>query len=364
MNRIKVMHVITDTNFGGAGKYLYEICKYIDKNKFKVIVVVPKGSILTNSISAIPSIDIVEIDGIDTKSFDVLGVKEVYKLIKVYEPDIIHTHACLSARVAGFMSGNKRIIYTRHSLQPEMTGLKKYIKILLSRILSGKIIAVSQAAVNNLISEGEKKENIFLVYNGVELPDIKLETEYQDLREKYKIPNDEIIITLVGRLENVKGQEHLLKIAEILAKSETNFKILLVGEGSQRSNLESYVRDKKLNVIFLGHIKEIDEIYAMSDIVVNTSNSEALSFSAIEAFANKKPVVAFDIDGIKEVVTDGEDGYLIEFLNYENFAKKLLKLMKDESLRIEFGQKGYEKVKHKFTAEQMVKNIENIYGGM
>lgn len=360
MNKIKVMHVITDTNFGGAGKYLYQICKYIDKDKFEILVLVPKGSVLTDIISVIPGIELVEIDGIDTKSFDLLGVKEVYKLIKKHKPDLIHSHACLSARIAGFMSGKQKTIYTRHSLLPKMHGMKKHIKILLSRILNSKIIAVSKAVEENLLDEGEKEENIFLVYNGVELPDIRDE----NLREKYSLNDDELIITLVGRLERVKGQEHLLKIAEILAETESNFKILLVGEGSERVNLESYVRDNKINVKFLGHINEIDEIYHISDIVVNTSNSEALSFSIIEAFAHKKPVVAFNIDGIKEVVSDGEDGYLVDFLNYEDFSLKLSALISSENLRIQFGKNGYEKVKAKFTVKEMVKNIENIYGGI
>jgi glycosyltransferase involved in cell wall biosynthesis len=165
-------------------------------------------------------------------------------------------------------------------------------------------------------------------------------------------------------LERVKGQEHLLKIAEILANTETGFEILLVGEGSQRTNLESYVRANDLNVKFLGHINEIDEIYDISDIIVNTSNSEALSFTVIEAFAHKKPVVAFNIDGIKEVVSDGEDGYLVDFLDYDDFALKLSILMKKKDLRKQFGQRGYEKVKAKFTVAEMVRNIENIYGGI
>ncbi|NLK64410.1 MAG: glycosyltransferase [Tissierellia bacterium] len=360
MNKIKVMHIITDTNFGGAGKYLYQICKYIDKNKFKIIVALPEGSVLNNIISTISDIEIAEIDGIDTKSFDILGVKEVYRLIKRYKPDIIHSHACLSARIAGIISGNKKIIYTRHSLLPKMKGIKKWAKILLSRILPSKIIAVSKAVEENLLDEGEKRENIFLVYNGVELPNIK----HEKLREKYLFNQEDIIISLVGRLERVKGQEHLLKIAEILANTETGFEILLVGEGSQRTNLESYVRANDLNVKFLGHINEIDEIYDISDIIVNTSNSEALSFTVIEAFAHKKPVVAFNIDGIKEVVSDGEDGYLVDFLDYDDFALKLSILMKKKDLRKQFGQRGYEKVKAKFTVAEMVRNIENIYGGI
>lgn len=362
MNKIKVMHVISDSNFGGAGKYLLEICKYIDKEKFQLIVVVPKGSILTSHIRKISNIDLIEIDGIDSKSFSFLGVKEILKLIKEKNPDIIHSHACLSARIAAYLRGIKKVIYTRHSLLPESRGIKRTLKLLLSRILSNKVIAISNAVKNNLISEGERQEDIHLIYNGVELPSKSYNVD--KLREKYNISNEDVIITLVGRLETVKGQEHLLKITEILKEKANGYKVLLVGDGSNRKNLENYVREKELPVDFLGHISAIDEIYSISDIIVNTSNSEALSFAALEGFSHKKPVVAFDIDGINEVIDDGVDGYLVKFMDYEAFSERLVKLMKDKDLRIRLGENGYEKVRTKFTVERMVKQIENIYGGM
>lgn len=362
MNKIKVMHVISDSNFGGAGKYLLEICKYIDKEKFQLIVVVPKGSILTSHIRKISNIDLIEIDGIDSKSFSFLGVKEILKLIKEKNPDIMHSHACLSARIAAYLRGIKKVIYTRHSLLPESRGIKRTLKLLLSRILSNKVIAISNAVKNNLISEGERQEDIHLIYNGVELPSKSYNVD--KLREKYNISNEDVIITLVGRLETVKGQEHLLKITEILKEKANGYKVLLVGDGSNRKNLENYVREKELPVDFLGHISAIDEIYSISDIIVNTSNSEALSFAALEGFSHKKPVVAFDIDGINEVIDDGVDGYLVKFMDYEAFSERLVKLMKDKDLRIRLGENGYEKVRTKFTVERMVKQIENIYGGM
>ncbi len=355
------MHVVTDSKFGGAGKYLLEICEHIDKNKFKLRVVIPRGSILKTFLQDISSIDIVEIDGINTRSFSIEGTKNIYKEIKKFKPHIIHSHACLSARIGGRLSGNVKTIYTRHSMLGQMKGIKRLAKILISRFLSSKVIAISKAVEENLLAEGEKKENIFLVYNGVELPRV----DESKVMEKYGyLKNGKIIISLVGRLEKVKGQDHLLKISKILLDLNSNFKVLLVGEGSQRKDLETYVNENKLPVVFLGHISEIYEIYHISDIIVNTSNSEALSFAAIEGFASKKPVVAFDIDGIKEVVTDSIDGYLVSYLDYQDFANKLVKLIEDEGLRKEFGENGYKKVLEKFAVEKMVRNIEKIYGGM
>lgn len=348
-------------NFGGAGNYLVDICKSIDKEKFEVTAIIPNGSILLNHLESIEGIKIVSIDGIDTKSFSIEGLRELYSLFKRNKPDVIHSHACLSARIAGRLLKVKNIVYTRHCLMPNNTGLKKHLKVFISRILSSKVIAISEAVKKDLIAEGEREEDISLIYNGVRLPDKTYDYTY--LREKYRLPMDKIIITLVGRLENVKGQDHLLNITEILREKTQNFLIVLAGDGSNRSKLETRVREGNLPVKLLGHIKEIDEIYELSDIIVNTSESEALSYAALEGFSHKKPVVAFNLDGINEVIENNRDGFLVEYGNYLEFAQRLHTLMKDRELRASFGKCGYNKVSTMFSMENMIKQIEEVYGG-
>lgn len=360
MNKIKIMHIISDSNFGGAGKYLLEICKYIDKNKFQLFVVLPKESIIIRHIEKIQEIEIIGTHGIEEKSFHPKGVRNLLQIMKRIRPDIVHTHGCLSARVAANIIGIKSTIYTRHSLTDKSNGLKQLIKVFVNKILNDKVIAVSKAVYNNLIEEGVKTKNMYLVYNGIELPEKSY--DIQSLKSKYGLSNKDIIITLVGRLEPVKGQDHILNIGEKLKAQKDNFQILLVGEGSSRSILETNIGEKNLPVRLLGHIEDVDQIYYLSDIIVNTSNSEALSFAALEGFSHKKPVVAFNNPGINEVINNNIDGYLVKFKDYDEFVYKLIRLMEDVNLRKKFGEAGYDKVSKKFTAKNMVKKIENIYG--
>ncbi|MCK9443679.1 MAG: glycosyltransferase [Tissierellaceae bacterium] len=362
MNKIKVMHIVTDMGFGGAGKYLLNICKYLDREKYELTVVVPKGSVLKSKVQQFPETIVMESNGIDRRSFSFQGVKELYKLMKIDNPEIVHSHACLSARIAAYLRGVRKTVYTRHSLLPPNRGLKKTTKVILSRILGSKAIAVSKAVKDNLAAEGERQSDIYLIYNGVELPDKAYEKEH--LREKYRLSDKDIVITLVGRLNKVKGQEHLLKVTELLNSEINGFKVLLVGEGPERRSLENFVKEEILPVEFLGHINEIDEIYSLSDIVVNTSNSEAFPFAVLEAFSHKKPVVAFNVGGIGEAITNGQDGFLVDFLDYEQFSSRLTELMRNENQREEFGQRGFEKVKSEFAVEEMIKKIENVYGGI
>jgi len=358
MEKIKVMHVVSDMNFGGAGRYLLEICKYINRERFHLIVVIPIGSILKEYIGVYDHVEIIEIYGVDTSSFNIKGVKELLSITREVGADLVHSHGCLSARLAARLLGVKTV-YTRHSLVNMEERSKKILSKLINKFLSSKAIAVSQAIYNNLIENGESVENIYLIYNGVQMPD--KEYNQEKLRQKYEIKKD-YVITLIGSLEKVKGQEHMLQIVKLLKEKKPNIQILFAGEGSNRSLLERKIITNNLPVELLGHVKDIDEVISLSDVVVNTSNSEAISFALLEALSHKKPVVAFRIDGIKEVVEDGVNGYLVEFMDYEDFAQKLILLLEDKKLRQKLGQAGFEKVNKKFQTTDMVKAIEKLYG--
>lgn len=361
-NKVSIMHVISDLNFGGAGKYLLDICKHIDKSKFRVIAVIPEESVLKFHIEKIDGVEIRQIGGIDNRSFSWRGVSEINALIGEYRPDIVHSHACLSARVSAKLKGVKRTFFTRHCIQPPSSGAKYQVKRLINRVLSNEVIAVSKAIEENLISEGERPENIWLIYNGVELEREDLDTV--DLKSKYGVDPLKSVVTLVGRLEEVKGQENMVEVVKGIDESiAKNVEVLFVGEGSRRSMLEESISKEELPIKLLGHVDNIDEIYQISDIVVNTSNSEALSFAVIEGFAHKKPAIAFDIGGLREVIDDGLNGYLVEYRDFKAFEEKLKELILDDEKRIKLGENGLEKVRQLFDVKETISKIESVYLG-
>lgn len=362
MKKIKLGIVITDTNFGGGGRYVLDIAKYIDNNKFKVFVIIPEESLLKEKLKKLEKIYIIEAQGIRDKSISLKGIKEIKRIIKENNIEIIHTNSCLSGRIAGILSNLNKIVYTRHCIQPEKRGIKKNINKIVESILSKntKVIAVSKAVYENLKNEGISEDRIKFIYNGIDTK--YLEYNIKDLIRKYKI-NDKntTIITLIGRLETVKGQENMIEIVKILNKERKDFEVFFVGEGSNRNIIQEEIDKNKLPIRLLGHISDIEEICSISDIIVNTSNSEALSLSSLEAFVYKKPVVAFSIDGLVEVVENKEDGFLIKYLDYNNFAEKLSELIEDKELRKNMGISGRNKVIDKFNIVDKVKELEGVY---
>ncbi len=347
-DRVKVVEIISDTNFGGAGQYLKSIVEEIDKERFELVIIMPVGSVLKDMLG---DITIEYCRDINEKSFSLKGIFNLYKIIKKIKPSTVHTHGSLSGRLAAQILGVKNIVYTKHTLSDNSIGWKRELKRILNKVLRAKVIAISRSVKLNLIDEGIKEDNIRMIYNGIR----PIETFDNETR---LIP----IITLVGRLESIKGHRHMIEITRRLVECySANFEVRFVGSGSLETILKKNVENYGLPIRFSGYVSNIGEIYETSDIIVNTSDSEALSYAALEAMMHKKPVVAFDIPGINEVIENGKTGFLVEYENYDLFTEYLAKLLQDDTLRRSMGELGRKRVIDNFSLREMINEIETLY---
>ncbi|KUK73846.1 MAG: Uncharacterized protein XD91_0349 [Clostridiales bacterium 38_11] len=347
-NRIKVIEIISDTNFGGAGQYLKSIVEEIDREIFEPIIIMPFDSVLRDMMG---NSKVEYCRAINEKSFSLKGMINLYKIMKRIKPCVVHTHGSLSGRLAAQILGVKNIVYTKHTLSDNNIGWKRQLKIILNKMLRANVIAISKSVKLNLIEEGIKETNIRMIYNGIRI----IETFDTETR---LIP----IITLVGRLEPIKGHRHMIEITRRLTECHReNFEIKFVGSGSLEPTLKKLVSDYGLPITFSGHVDSIGQIYETSDIIVNTSDSEALSYATLEAMMYKKPVVAFDIPGINEVIENGKTGFLVDYKDYDLFTEYLVRLLKDSTLRRNMGESGRQRVIDKFSIEEMINGIETLY---
>ncbi len=354
MKKYKLMHILSDTNFGGAGQYLLHVCQYIDRNIFDVVVILPYNSQLKQHLE---NVTLIEVDGIADQSFSIKGYYALKKVISKYQPQIIHCHGSLSGRLAAQRLGTPKIIYTKHTLSQNNHLWIKEIKRLLNRFLRAEVIAISQAIKDNLLEEGLLEKKIHLIYSGVPL----INKEKLVFSKPGKTP---IVVGFVGRLEHIKGPHHFLRVVQqVMENKDESIVFKMAGEGSMKEALLESIREKQLEVVMVGFVEDINSFYQSCHIIVNTSESEALSFSTLEAFSNGKPVIAFDIPGINEVISHQVDGFLIPSLEYETFADAIIKLAKDCALRDLFGVRGKQKVEEKYTVEQMVQQTQNVYIG-
>lgn len=243
MNKIKVLNIISDTNIGGAGKCIITYCKNRNIKRFDITVLMPKDSLLKPEIEK-SGVKVLEIDGLKDKSLDLSAIGKIKKVIKEIKPDIVHTHASLSARIAAKQYGKCKIVYTKHCDFPVSNKFRyrivKKINQILNESLTDKIIATSELAKENLIKQGIHEELVETVLNGVDgFKEISQE-EKIDIRKKYGIESDEITVGYLARIEELKGHRYLIEAANIL--KEKPIKFLLMGSGSYEEEAKNLVK--------------------------------------------------------------------------------------------------------------------------
>jgi len=358
-----IVQVLTDTNIGGAGKYLINYLKHFDRSSFKVSVVLPEGSQLLDYIRDFDSISIYEAPFMADRSYDKHCVKYLRTLFTELKPDLLHTHACLSARIAGRKAKVPVIVATRHCIEPLPHGLKALALSIVNNALCDYYIAVSNAVVDNLIACGIKPEKVKTVNNGVE-PVITLSNErIAEIRTGLGIKPDETVFGIYARLEPVKGHKYFLKAAREVLKTHTGAKFLIVGNGSLESDLKERVERYGIrdHVIFTGFVTDTAELLNAADVNVNSSESEAMSLSVLEAMSLSKASIATQNAGNSELIQDGKDGLLVGYADSASLALAMARLLDEPETRAELGANAGKKYISGYTVQKMVSNLEALY---
>ena len=218
---LKVLEVSSDSNIGGAGKCILTFLKTFDRSRFSVGAVLPKDSLLKPEIAAL-DIPVYEMENLAEKSLDFRAVRALRRLFQKLKPDVVHTHASMSARFAAFSLGIP-VVYTRHSVFPPPAALTRFpgkqINGLVNNLTASKIIAVAEAAKDNLTDTGVSAKKIEDNLNGVAaLTEVSAE-EFGRLRAEY-LPENAVSQTGTN-LTFLAGQAKLFRGADFLLAAET-----------------------------------------------------------------------------------------------------------------------------------------------
>ena len=364
---IKVLHILTDTNIGGAGTLLVNYLKNFDREKFLIKVILPMGSLMKPRVEAL-GYGVIETKNLADKSMDVKGIFELMKIFKAEKPDIVHTHSSMSGKIAAYLTGVKSRIYTRHcAYEPPkyLTSFPgKQIIGFVNNTLSTHIVAVAEAAKENLTDTGVDERKITVIINGVEPLKMATAEEKAETRRKYGIADDDIVFGIVARLEAVKGHKYYVEAAAEIVKENPKAKFLIIGTGTEEDNLKKQVKELNIeeNVIFTGFITDVASVINIMDINVNCSyGTETSSLALSEGMSLKKPAIASIYGGNPYMITHGENGLLCEKQNSKALFETMKVLMNDKEMREKMSETAYEHYKNKFTAEKMTKQLEAIY---
>ncbi len=370
---MRIAEVITDTNIGGAGILLSTRLKHsLEKNNF-TIVILPRGSRLKHRLEqdGFPTQRIVEIDGCRDRSFEVSAIPKYVKLLHRLKPDIVNCHGCLSCRVAARLCGISAIVYTRHCAYPLSPWQKKFPgKWLVGKaqmLLSHQIVAVAEAAKQNLVDMGVEETRIRVIINGVEGLRRIEESERNQLRERLKIPKEATVIGICARLEECKGHRDFLRAAELLlcrSSDPSKYRFLIIGDGSLLCQLKKICREKGIEeyVIFTGFAEDVAPYFNIMQINVNCSiGTETSSLALSEGMSLGIPAVVSDYGGNPYMVRHGVNGYVYPVGRSDILAKYLERLSEDSGKYLQMSQNSYGRFRDELNAAQMTKHTEALY---
>lgn len=364
--KYKIIEVSSDTNIGGAGKCLLALLENFDYSSFEVKVVLPKNSLLKPHIDKL-NIPVIEVDGIADKSLDAGAIGELKRIFKAEKPDLVHTHASMSARIAARQAGAK-VIYTRHSVfKPSKKisqGPGKLINGMINNYLADGIIAVAEAAKDNLTDTGVSAKKIRVILNGVDALKETSESEKSQLRERFGVKSGEKVVSIVARLEDIKGHEYFIEAADELIKKGIKARFFIAGTGSYENVLKEKVKAMNLtdNVIFTGFITDVDKLMAITDVQANASyGTEATSLALLEGMSIGIPAVVSDFGGNPGVIKTGRNGIVVPKQNSHALAEGLEKLLTDDELYKKMSAGAREIFNSAFTSKAMTENTENYY---
>lgn len=373
MNKIKVAIIITKLELGGAQKVAISICEKLDKSKFEPFLICGCGGILDEETKN--KIKVFFVKGLVREISPIKDFKalySIYKVLKQEKPVIVHTHsskAGIIGRFAAKLCGIKNIIHTIHgfSFNDTQNFLKKNLFIFLERIgakTSKYLIPVSTENItkglNNHIG---KKEQYKYIRLGVDINNFKNFKDTPSLKKELNINEQNILVTTIGPFKPQKNLPDFIKIANNISKKYKNFKFVIVGDGTLRSEFEKLIKEYDISdsIFLIGWRRDISNILNSSDIFVMTSLWEGLPISTIEAMCCGLSPIVNDVDGQREIIKNGFNGFLIKPYDIKSCEEKILLLVNDKKLKEDMSLNAKNSIDDTFSINYMIKRHEQLY---
>lgn len=371
---MKNILLYTDTpQVGGAELQIFLLAKFLNKAQFNPVLAVSSYPSLNRWCENFEKEGITVIRMKVKHKHDPAHFFQLREIIKSHKIDLIHAHiwnpASCRYSFAASKSTGVPIITTEHD--PFKLGRLKNIikKWSLKRASAAVAVSDNNAKVLRELYP-EHKEKISVIKNGIDTVWWQSQLlRFTDLDRRsmkeglFAAREDSLIITSIAELHERKGLKYLVEAISEVVKEFKNVKLVIVGEGGERRNLENQIEELELtkNVILVGRQKEIPQILSSSNIFALPSLREAFGFVNLEAMITSLPVVASKVGGIPEVVLDGKTGILVKAADSIGLAKALKKLIADEKLRLEMAKNGFDRVMKSFNAKIVSEQYEKLY---
>jgi len=363
---LKVLHIISDTNIGGAGRHLLTFLEHYDRSLLEAAVLCPPGSLLAPRCAEL-GVEVREVKGlVPDRSFDPAGTLRLVPAVAHYVHrrgfGVVHTHASLSGRLAALAARAPRTVYTRHRLDwSPPRGAAGRLAAALNRLAASRVIAVSGEVARALAAEGVPPGRIAVIRHGIDAAGFRERAKRPPLSPLP--PKEGPVVSVVARLEPEKGVSVFLEAAALVAGRAAGVSFWVAGVGSQEKELKAAAQRLGLGgrVFFLGFREDVPAVLARTDVLAVPSLSEAFGLCLLEGMCLGIPCVASDTGGLVEVAGGGEYALLVPPGDASALAAGILRLLEDPVEAASLGRRAAGAVEGEYSAKAMAQKMTELY---
>lgn len=362
--RLKVMLLVPTLDQSGAEKQLVLLACQLPTDEFDVhVVALTRSGPLAKELADHG----VRLTVLGKKwKFDPFTFWRLRKLIQSEQPDILHTwlfapNAYARLIVGRRMSHRPKIVVSERCVDVWKSGWQLWLdQKLIGR--TDRLIGNSHAVAEFYRSIGYPADILRVIHNGISIPE-NFTTDREALLAELEIPVGSPVIGFIGRMARQKRGEDIVFAMALVAILRPDAHLLMIGEGPERDKLMKFARDIGIDnlVRFTGHRADAAKFLSVMDVFWLASDFEGLSNSLMEAMAAGVPCIASDIPPNRELVVDGETGFLVRVGDRVGFQQFTDRLLSDAELARRMGDSGRERMRREFSIDSMVDAHAKLY---
>jgi glycosyltransferase involved in cell wall biosynthesis len=352
-----ILLVVPRLNIGGAEACVVTTALGLHKRKYNVIVASWGGKLA----------DMLKAEGIKHYLVPIrlnayLVSLMLTLIIKKNKVNLVHAHsaAAASAALISCQKLNIPLIFTAHGTFGLIERERKLEH-------ADRIICVSESLRQTTIERGFKKDNLIVLYNGVDYAKFTPRPEEgKAVRQELGISENAFVLGIISRIKNLNRKGHgdiLHMLDKYQPQQAQDWRLLVLGKGNGLAKVKQTAKNTGLShrVHFAGHQVDISRMLQAMDVVLLPSPYETFGLVLAEAMAAGKPVVAYNSGGVPEVVEDGVNGFLTAVGDIDAMYEKINLLYENPQLALTMGNNGLEKVQKLFGSEKMLDNLDLLY---
>ena len=370
----KVIHVITKLELGGAQKVTLMTLERLPRDRYELALVTGPDGLLVEWANRIPDLTRVWMPALVRELRpieDTIAFFALWRLFRNERPHVVHTHsskAGILGRWAARLAGVPVIFHTAHGFgfndfqRPIVRSFYTWLERMTTSITT-RLVVVSYANAEKGEKSGVfRRSDWVLCRDAISVEEFMQPGPRRTRLREWNIPENRIVVGMVACFKPQKAPVDFVDVAARVLKEAGQVHFVMAGDGELRPEIEKRIREYGIDeyITLLGWQDDMPDVYRNLDVVVLTSLWEGLPCVFSEAMAGELPIVATNVDGAREAIVDGDNGFLHKPHDVEGMARSVLELVRNPELRQSMGRRGKSRVME-FDISTSVKALESAY---